>query len=125
MGRDGRPGGRRFPPCACQKPSTTASTVGKEQLIEVTHPFHPLFGRCFELLTLRQTWGEFRVFFYDDQGALKALPADWTDAGAVDPFVTLSAGQAHFRPADLLALIKLLENLCDPSSTTEEDGGVR
>jgi hypothetical protein len=77
------------------------------------------------LLTVRQTWGEYRVFFYDDQGALKSLPASWTDAGTTDPFVTLSAGRAHFQPADLLALIRILEHLRDPSVTTEGDEGVR
>jgi hypothetical protein len=77
------------------------------------------------LLTVRQTWGEYRVFFYDEQGSLKALPASWTDAGTIDPFVALSAGRAHFKPADLLALVSMLERLRDPSITAEEDEGVR
>ena len=74
---------------------------------------------------MRQTWGEYRVFFYDEQGALKALPASWTDAGTTDLFVTLSAGRAHFKPADLLALVNMLARLRDPSVTTEEDESVR
>jgi len=80
-------------------------------LVEVTHPFHPWYGRRYELLTVRQTWGEYRVFFYDEQGALRALPANWTDAGQPDPFVALAAGRAHFRPADLLALAALVGRL--------------
>jgi hypothetical protein len=72
-------------------------------------------------LTVRQTWGEYRVFFYDQQGALKALPASWTDAGVPDPFVTLAAGRAHFRPADLLALVALLRRL----RGQDVDGGGR
>ncbi len=74
---------------------------------------------------MRQTWGEYRVFFYDEQGALKALPASWTDAGAPDPFVALAAGRAHFRPADLLALIGLLASLRDSSIVDEGDSSVR
>lgn len=74
---------------------------------------------------MRQTWGEYRVFFYDEQGALKALPASWTDAGEPDPFVTLAGGRAHFRPADLLALAALLAHLRDPSKGREGDESVR
>jgi hypothetical protein len=77
------------------------------------------------LLTARQTWGEYRVFFCDEQGTLKALPASWTDAGTTDPFVILSAGRAHFRPADLLALASMLERLRDPSIAGEGYQGVR
>ena len=109
----------------CQEPSTTARVVCEEQFVEVTHPFHPLLGCRFELLTVRHTWGEYRVFFYDEQGALKALPASWTNAGTLDPFVTLSAGRAHFQPADLLALVSMLERLRDPSITNEGDACVR
>jgi hypothetical protein len=76
-------------------------------------------------LTVRQTWGEYRVFFYDEQGVLKALPASWTDAVTAVPFVALAAGRAHFRPADLLALASMLERLRDPSIADEGDKGVR
>jgi len=65
------------------------------------------------------------VFFYDEQGALKALPASWTDAGQPDPFVALAAGRAHLRPADLLALAALVERLRDTCSTNEEEQDVR
>ena len=74
---------------------------------------------------MRQTWGEYRVFFYDEQGVLKALPASWTDAGATDPFVTLAAGRAHFRPADLLELAGLLGHLRDPGIADGGDKDVR
>jgi hypothetical protein len=33
--------------------------------VRVTHQFHPWFGREFELLGIRQTWSEDRVFFVD------------------------------------------------------------
>jgi len=74
---------------------------------------------------VRQTWGEYRVFFYDEQGALKALPASWTDANPPDPFVTLAGGRAHFRPADLLELAALVVHLYDLGSATEGDERVR
>ena len=74
----------------------------------MTHPYHPLFGRSFELLTYRKTWGEDRVFFYD-AGRLRALPASWTDAAPIVPFVAIAAGRAHFRLEDLLQLAELVE----------------
>jgi hypothetical protein len=36
------------------------------------------------------------------------MPATWTSAAAVDPFVALSAGRALFRIDDLLALTELI-----------------
>jgi len=62
-------------------------------------------------LTVRPAWGEARVFFYDAQGRRQALPASWTDMAAPDPFVVLSRGRMPFRPADLLALVALLQGL--------------
>ncbi len=74
---------------------------------------------------VRRAWGESRVFFYDEQGALKALPASRTDSDTPDPFVTIAAGRAHFRPADLLSLVDLLARLREPSIADEGDEGVR
>ena len=76
----------------------------------MTHPFHPLLGRSFELLTYRKTWGEDRVFFHEG-GRLRALPAGWTDAAEAPIFVALAEGRAHFRPDDLLRLTELVGGL--------------
>ncbi len=65
------------------------------------------------------------MFFYDEQGALKALPASWTDASPPDPFVTLAGGRAHFRPADLLDLAALVARLRDRGNAGEGDKNVR
>lgn len=62
-------------------------------------------------MTYRQTWGEDRVYFHLDDGRLHSLPTAWTDVGPVDPFVTIAAGRALFRYADLLALVRLLQDL--------------
>jgi hypothetical protein len=77
----------------------------------VTHPFHPLCGREFELVTYRQNWGEDRVYFHDDQGRLKSLSARWTSIGPDDPFKVISAGRSVFRTSDLLELVDLLAKL--------------
>ena len=88
--------------------STTPDGESEKQFLEVTHPFHPLYGRQFELLDHRQTWGEDRVYFQDETGRLRRLPASWTSVAAKDPFVVIAAGRAHFRPQDLLQLARMV-----------------
>ncbi|HVZ35834.1 MAG TPA: DUF5372 family protein [Polyangiaceae bacterium] len=73
----------------------------------MTHPFHPLRGREFELVDRRRTWGEDRVY-YQDGDDLKRMPTSWTSAADVDPFVKLSAGRSLFRVEDLIALVELI-----------------
>jgi hypothetical protein len=82
----------------------------------MTHPFHPWFGREFVFAELRQTWGEDRVLFLDEDGQLLSLPAGWTDAVPVDLFVSIAAGRCPFRTADLLALAQMVAALRDGSS---------
>ena len=77
----------------------------------MTHPFHPLFGREFELVTYRRNWGADYVYFHDDQGRLKSLSTGWTSIGPDDPFEVISAGRSAFRTSDLLALVDLLDEL--------------
>ena len=65
-------------------------------------------GRQFELLTYKHTWGEQRVFYQDQGGQVRSLPANWTSVAGDDPVVVFGGGRAHFRVADLLALVDLL-----------------
>jgi hypothetical protein len=78
----------------------------------VTHPFHPLTGREFELVGYAHTWGEHRVFFREaDEERVRSMPAGWTDVQGPDPFLVLAAGRSAFRVDDLLALARLLREL--------------
>jgi Family of unknown function (DUF5372) len=77
----------------------------------VTHPFHPWAGREFVFVAARQTWGEDRVFFLDDDGTQRSLPSAWTDAGGVDVFVALAAGRSALRVEDLLVVVELIDGL--------------
>ena len=77
----------------------------------MTHPFHPLSGREFELATYRQAWGEDRVYFYDEEGRLRRMPVGWTDVGPPDLFRTVAAGQCRFRTEDLVGLADLIARL--------------
>jgi Family of unknown function (DUF5372) len=78
-------------------------------------------GREFVLLVVRQTWGEDRVFFLDEEGTQRSLPRGWTDAADPDPFVALAGGRSAVRVEDLLALVVLVDGLRAAAS----DGGVR
>jgi hypothetical protein len=78
----------------------------------VTHPFHPLAGREFDLVVRKHNWAEDRVFFFEDDGQLRSIPAGFTDVDPPDPFVAVAAGRSSLRVEDLLALAGLLDGLC-------------
>ena len=77
----------------------------------MTHPFHPLAGQEFEFVKRRRNWQADRVYFFDGDGELVALPAEWTDAVAADPFVVVSAGRSPFHVEGLLELSELVPSL--------------
>ena len=77
----------------------------------MTHPFHPLFGREFEAVTVGNDWGENRVHYHDDRGCLVTIPASWTSLAAEDPFVVVGAGRACLRVTDLIRLAEIIERL--------------
>ncbi|MGH9881973.1 MAG: DUF5372 family protein, partial [Pyrinomonadaceae bacterium] len=89
--------------------SSTAGCVGTTRnLFRITHPFHPLRGVEYELVTRKLTWGEDRVFYYDQTGALKSFQSNVTDLVPEDDFGRISAGRSAFRADDLLELRRLL-----------------
>ncbi len=75
------------------------------------HPFHPLYGQQFEILSYRHSWGEYRVSFYQTHDHVRILPAAWTSLASPDPSVVLAAGRAAFRVADLLELSHFIQRL--------------
>jgi hypothetical protein len=77
----------------------------------VTHPFHPLHGRKFELIEYRQAWGEYRVTYLNSSGQLQWLPASWTDVMGEDPFAVVAAGRSPLRVKELLQLARLISRL--------------
>jgi hypothetical protein len=82
----------------------------------VTHPFHPLSGQQFAVVTYRHSFGDHRVFFHDAAGHLRSMPALWTSLVAPDPAVVLAAGRAPFRVGDLLTVARLLHVLAGAAS---------
>ena len=102
---------RRLRLWLCPRSSTTPDGACPGRRFRITHPFHPLHGREYELVSYRQAWGEHRIYFHEESGRLVLIPAAWTDAVAGDPFVEIAAGRSHFRLVDLLRLVDLVARL--------------
>ena len=77
----------------------------------ITHPFHPLCGQAFELVSRGQHWGADRVIYRAPDGTLPTIAAALTDVEPPDAFRRVAAGRAAFRTVDLLALWDVLRRL--------------
>ena len=60
-------------------------------------------------MTRKLTWGEDRVFYYDQAGALKSFLSNVTDLAPEDAFGHVSTGRSAFRVDDLLELRRLID----------------
>ena len=90
--------------------STTPDNANGEHGFTITHPFHPLCGQTFLLLSQRFAWGEERAFFSDPSTHLvRSLPLAWTDLALPDPFVVVAAGTAVLRFSDVQQLTQFLK----------------
>ena len=81
--------------------------------MRITHPFHPLVGQAFELVSRGQHWGEDRVIYRASDGTLPTIAAALTDVVSPDPFRRMAAGRAAFRTVDLLGLRVLLDQIAE------------
>ena len=81
--------------------------------VRITHPFHPLCGQSFELVSRSQHWGEDRVIYRAPDGTLPAIAAALTDAEPPDVFCRIAAGRAAFRTVDLAGLLALFQQLAE------------
>jgi len=89
------------------KHSNAPHRDAENRRFRVTHPYHPLYQQEFEVVSYRQNWGEDRVWFQAKKDSrLHSLPMNWTDVGALDPFVAVAAGRSLFRVAELIELAK-------------------
>ena len=68
-----------------------------------------MHGTEYELVTRKLTWGEDRVFYYDQAGALKSFLSNVTDLVPEDAFGHISAGRSAFRADDLVELRRLID----------------
>jgi len=89
---------------------------------QITHPYHPLLGQEFEVLSQRRKLMEDRIYFHDANGTVRGVPAQFTSLAAADPFRVVSAGRSCFRFEELLELAELIESL---KSGNGNQGGPR
>jgi hypothetical protein len=68
------------------------------------------------LVTFRSGLGAHRVYFYNDEGRLTFLPAEWTDVFPPDPFLEFSQGRAFFAIEGLLELTRYLDQVREGGS---------
>lgn len=101
---------------------TTRDTAGTHVSFRVTHPFHPWFDQEFDAIECRHGWRENRVYFRDRDGHAASLPISWTSLAAPDPFLIMSAGNARFRPRDLLELVDLIQLMRNAGAATDGTG---
>jgi Family of unknown function (DUF5372) len=57
-----------------------------------------------DLAARGREWGEDRVYYRDQAGRVRFVPARWTSVAAPDPFVLAAVGRAYFRLEDLIRL---------------------
>jgi Family of unknown function (DUF5372) len=79
------------------------------QRFRVVHPFHPLFGQEFEVLSGREGRPEDRLYFEHADGRPASIPKHFTDLGPIEPVVVMGRGACLFRVADLLELCSMIE----------------
>jgi hypothetical protein len=100
--------------------STTPDNTDGEHCFTIMHPFHPLCGQTFLLLSQRIAWGEERVFFSDPQThQVRSLPQAWTSLALPDPFMVEACGKAVLRFSDLEQLVQFLRR----KDTRDQEGG--
>src|SRR3972149_11121179 len=104
--------------------STTPGPTGSVWRCRVTHPFHPWNGRELEVFEHRQDWTGDRVYFHDEGGCLRSVPAGWTDVGGSELFEVIGRGRARFRIDDLIRLVELIESLRAPRSPRKKRPGI-
>ena len=84
----------------------------------VTHPFHPLAGRTFHMVSHDFGWGKDRVVFYLRKNHLRTIPLSYTSLGPKDPFVEMARGKSPLHVRDLLELSTLVRSLLHDAKTS-------
>jgi len=87
--------------------------------VRIIHPFHPLYGHEFDLVSRRRHWGEDRAVYRGPEGALRTITAALTDVDPPDEFRRVAAGRAAFRTADLLELGAVLDRFVETKRTDD------
>ena len=90
--------------------STAPDGNDQVQYCTIVHSFHPLYNKKIQIVSLKQGWGEDRVFYRREDGCLTSMPACWTSIYEPHPFNAISEGRSVFRFQELLELVRLIED---------------
>lgn len=101
-----------FPPELCTSQENAAPTGADQQLVLVTHQFHPLFGWQLPCVGKRSNLQGDRLLLQTDDGAIWPIPPQWTDLVNSDPEVVASNGRALLLVSNLMDLASMVEHLC-------------
>ena len=113
-----RPGTAResgHAPVACTSHKNAALSSTDQQLVRVTHPFHPLFARQLPCVGRRYNRHGERLLLQADDCAVWSVPPQWTDLVSPDPDIVMGNGRALLRVADLMELVDLVDRLSGKS----------
>jgi hypothetical protein len=77
----------------------------------------------YSLVTYKHNWGQDRVYYHDETGRLRSVPARWTSLPGEDPFIAVAAGRSPFRVVDLLELARLVEGISSRLSSGGQTEG--
>lgn len=81
--------------------------------VRITHPFHPLSGKQFDLVEHRCIFAESYLYFHDECGYLRVIPAVWTDFVKADVLVEMAGGRSPLHAGCLLELAELVQHLAE------------
>lgn len=86
----------------------------------ITHPFHPLKGECFQILSTKNFNNKDILSLKTLYGAI-AIPRDWTDKANPNPYQALTNLSPTLSFFHLQQLVELLTNL-DKTTNNEMEG---
>src|SRR5580692_7100663 len=88
-------------------------TAEGNRRFRITHPFHSLSGKQFDLVEHRCIFAESYLYFHDECGYLRVIPAVWTDFVKADVLVEVAGGRSPLHAGCLLELAELVQHLAE------------
>ena len=87
---------------------------------EISHPFHPLRGRRFEVLKKRRIAGVDTLILRELERGTLSIPREWTDWADPTPYDALTRPPHRLAAECLFELVALLEALAASRPSSPE-----
>jgi hypothetical protein len=92
-------------------PQDVGNPVKPGDLVRITMPFHPFFGKQFPLLQVHKTRRGDQLQLQVEGESFYLVPIHWTDMATPDPEIVIGRGRAIMRSIDLINLAKIVDEL--------------